>query len=187
MPVCVKLACKTEIECGKQNANYSWWYPHYKYCWDKENLKNLVNTLTDDISAAHHITHKGSMANLEGIDNVTSKFCNYINQACQRTFDLKEIKVRKRYSARPAWYDQECRHKRAEVVKVGERAITEAQINALMDKCGEYRALKQSKLRDFRKRCCILIKETLNSDKSNIWKVLNKINQHKHAKRQQVL
>ena len=134
-----------------------------------------MNTLTDDLSSLHYAAYKCSIANLKGIDIATSNFYNYINQACQRIFDLKEITVRKRHGVRPAWYDQECRRKRAEAVKAGERAITDAQISNLMDICGEYRALKQNKLRCFRKQCCNLINKTLKNDKSNIWKVLNKI------------
>ena len=118
--------------------------------------------------------YKCSIANLEGVDIATSNFCKFINQAWQRTFDLKEINVRKRHGMRPAWFDQECRRKRAEAVKAGERAITGAQISNLMDICGEYRAFKQNKLRCFGE-CCNLINETLKNDKLNIWKVLNKI------------
>ena len=142
MPVCVNIACKTVLDHGSCNEHHSRWYPHYKYCWDKENVKNLVNTLTDDLSSSHYAAYKCSIANLEGVDVATSNFCKFINQACQRTFDLKEINVRKRHGVRPAWFDQECRRKRAEAVKAGERAITDAQISNLMDICGEYRALK---------------------------------------------
>ena len=67
------------------------------------------------------------MANLDDVDTVVSNFSNYISQACERTFVLRQIKVQQRHGVRPAWYDRECRDKRAEVVRGGERATTDGQ------------------------------------------------------------
>ena len=74
MPLCVNITCKTVLDYGSGNEHHSRWYSHYKYCWDKENVKTLVNTLTNDLSSSHYAAYKCSTANPEGVDIATSNF-----------------------------------------------------------------------------------------------------------------
>ena len=61
----------------------------------------MVNMLTGHLLSLY-VPYKCSIANLEGVDIVTSNFCKHLSQACQRAFDLKEIKFRKQHSVRPS-------------------------------------------------------------------------------------
>ena len=53
---------------------------------------------------------------------------------------------------RPRWYDVECRMKRAEAIKAGERVTTMEEETILHQACRGYRALKQMKQRIYKKK-----------------------------------
>ena len=110
-------------------------------------------TLTDDTSNIYYQHYKRSVSNLENTNVVASNFSVYFNQACERTFDLKSTRKSRQHNTRPRWYDVECRMKRAEAIKAGERVTTMEEETILYQSCREYRALKQKKQRIYEKRC----------------------------------
>ena len=175
LPISFNISYKQTLGRNFGTQDRSTWQLHQRYSWDKDNLENLVPTLTDDTSNIYYQHYKRSVSNLENTNVVASNFSVYFNQACERTFDLKSMKKSGQHNTRPRWYDVECRMKRAEAIKAGERVTTMEEETILHQSCREYRALKQKKQRIYEKRCAQNIEEIFMNDRSNLWKALNKL------------
>ena len=175
LPISFSMAYKGESENKSRSEECTTWHSHYKYMWDKSSLENLVPTLKDDISSKYYECYKASIVNLDNTNDVASKFSTYFNQACQRLFDVKSTKVNRHNHTRPRWFDAECRAKRTEAIKAGERVITKDDETNLLQSCGEYRAIKQKKQRIFEQLCIQKIEDTFRTNRSNLWKILNRL------------
>ena len=81
----------------------------------------------------------------------------------------------------PIWYDQECRHRRSLALKAGARVHSYQDKEMLLLLCKEYRACKQRKQRAFRNSIINEIEHAHLYNKSNIWKVLDRINNSRLA------
>ena len=90
-----------------------------------------------------------SVASLCDVDTVAGHFDKYISQACESTFRQKSRK-HKANKEGPAWYDAECRHKRAIAIQAGERVLSDKDREQQTVACRQYRTCKQ------RKNGCIL-------------------------------
>ena len=162
LPISFSMAYKGESENKSRSEECTTWHSHYKYMWDKSSLENLVPTLKDDISSKYYECYKASIVNLDNTNDVASKFSTYFSQACQRLFDVKSTKVNRHNHTRPRWFDAECRAKRTEAIKAGERVITKDDETNLLQSCREYRAIKQKKQRIFEQSCFQKIKDTFS-------------------------
>ena len=150
------------------------WEPHAKYIWSHEGLNNLVAVMNDRTSESFRLSFTDSVAELCDVDTVARKFDQYISQACERTF--KQVKRQHRVNKKgPAWYDAECRRKRALAVHAGERVMNENDRELQTLACREYGACKQRKQRNYNKKCIEDIKSAYFSNRGNMWGVLEKI------------
>ena len=75
----------------------------------------------------------------------------------------------------PRWYDNECRIKRSQAVKAGERIITAAERDEMLEKCREYRACKQRKKRAYKNDCIAEIEKSFVHNRCDMWHTLNSI------------
>ena len=171
LPNSFSMACNGEVENKSRSEECTTWHSHYKHMWDKSSLENLVPTLKDDLSSKYYKCCKASIVNLENTNDVASKFSTYFDQACQRLFHVKSTNMHNH--TRPRWFDAECRAKRTETIKAGERVITKGDETNLLQSCREYRAIKQKKQRTFEQSCIQKIEETFGTNRSNLWKILN--------------
>ena len=67
-------------------------------------------------------------------DTVAGHFDDYMTQACKRTF-RQECKKHQGNKKGPAWYDAECRHKRALAIQAGERVLNTDHANSENNGC----------------------------------------------------
>ena len=72
-------------------------------------------------------------------------------------------------------YDRECRSKRSQAIKAGERAVTNEELVKLKEKCKEYRACKQRKKRAFKNSCINEIENAFANNKCDMWRTLSHI------------
>ena len=137
LPISFSMSYKGEAEKKTRSEEYTTWHSHSKYTWDKSSLENLVPTLKDDISSKYHECYKASIVNLDNTNDVASIFSSYFNQACQRLFHVKSTKVNRHNHRMPRWFDAECRAKRTEAIKAGERVFTKDDETNLLQSCRE--------------------------------------------------
>ena len=115
-----------------------------------------------------------SVASLCEVDTVADHFDKYISQACERTFRQKSRK-HKANKKGPAWYDAECRHKRAIAIQAGERVLSDKDREQQTVACSQYRTCKQRKQWLYFRKCVEEIKSAYFNDRGGMWRVLDKI------------
>ena len=115
-----------------------------------------------------------SLAELTNTNAVAENLNDYVMQACNRACELKPARAPGMKKPLP-WYDEECKSKRAEAIKAGERVENYLDRQNLFEKCQQYRSCKQRKRRNFHSECLKRIEYTYRYDKSNLWSVLNEI------------
>ena len=150
------------------------WKPHNKYVWSRGDLDRLAYTMDDMISESYRLYIVESVASLCDVDTVAGHFDDYITQACKRTF-RQECKKHKGNKKGPAWYDAECRHKRALAIQAGERVLNDKDREKQTVACRQYRSCKQRKQRLYFRKCVEEIKCAYFNDRGSMWKVLDKI------------
>ena len=119
----------------------------------------------------YHDKFIDSMVLLKKSDEVAECFNKYISQACERVCKTERVKGHR--SRGVAWFDRECREKRVEAIKAGERVESDADFNTLNIKCKEYRSLKQRKQRGYKQHCVEQIGKAHDTHKTNMWKMLS--------------
>ena len=174
IPMAFTLTCGLYQNTLKRSDDRTNWYSNIQYMWKDTDLNKLNMTLTDETSISFYNQYRDSVAEYEDSNVVASKFHDYFNQACKRTLKQKVNKPQKT-SNRTKWFDQDCYKKRAQVIKAGKTAVSEDDLLLLRTNSREYRALKQSKLRIFKRNCIKKLEDTFIKDKSNIWKTLKKL------------
>ena len=70
-------------------------------------------------------------------------------------------------------YDQELRFKRSQAIKAGENTCLGQ--GDLLTHCREYRAFKQRKQREYKRKCLHDIELAYKNNKSSMWSILNAI------------
>ena len=126
------------------------------------------------ISESYRLYIVESVTSLCDVDTVAGQFDDYITQACKRTF-RQEFKKHKGNKKGPAWYDAECRHKRALAIQAGERVLNDKDRKKQTVACRQYRTCKQRKQRLYFRKCVEEIKYAYFNDRGSMWKVLDKI------------
>ena len=140
-PVSLSLSCnKPNFE--NKNVLDEEWEPCYKYFWSRDTLDNLVCVISDNESDMFLDSLQQCIINLCDMNTVAVKLGEYISQACKRAFKFGSCKIRNKKYA-PPWYDNECRSKRSQAVKAGERVSSLEDKEKHDDLCREYRACKQ--------------------------------------------
>ena len=147
---------------------------HNRYIWTRDKLSELTVTMNDGISDSYRQAFLQSVADLYDVDSVARQFDKYISQACRRTFS-HDVRTCRKYTKGPAWYDAECRRKRAHAIKAGERISNDEDREKQMTACQQYRACKQRKKRAYEKRCIEDIKSAYFRNRGDMWKILNHI------------
>ena len=163
---CIKL---NRPRSGALTQNRTHWSPIHKYKWNDETLPNIRNA--DDISEPYRTAFRNTIINMESSNQVASKFDEYSNQAIERVCDV--IKVKPYRQRGPIWFDKECKIQRHLAIKAGERVKTKRDNVNLMDRCREYRAIKQKKERNYKKYCADRITNQFHTNKSDMWKLLS--------------
>ena len=150
------------------------WKPHNKYIWSRGDLDRLTYTMEDMVSESYRLSMLNSVASLCDVDTVARHFDEYISQACERTF-RQESHKHKGNKKGPAWYDAECRHKRALAIQAGERVLNDNDREKQTVACRQYRTCKQRKKRLHFRKCVEEIESAYLNDRSSMWKVLDRI------------
>ena len=170
----MSLKCNYSTEA---NTNYSEaWLPHLKYLWSKNDLVNIRTHLSDQESIYYKNKFQEALVEQSSSCDVANAFTQFVTQACDRACRVVPSSGRRKNTI--PWYDQECRTKRSAAIEAGARVISADDQNQLLDKCREYRGCIQRKKRAHHKAYVEQIQDTLKCNKSNIWKVLNKVNAH---------
>ena len=173
----IKVMSRGEEPKSSENSHQSWdWMSCHKYEWTSADLHRINDALKDYDSKLYHDKFINSIMELENVQNVAIAFGGFINQACERVCKLKKVNQGNK-SIGPKWFDTECRLKRAEAVKVGEMASGGTiDIQRALQVCGEYRAMKQRKRRNFVKNNLKEVEQAFNSNRTEMWKILNNLN-----------
>ena len=171
-PLSIWLSINYHCHNDKQIEEPEWQVTH-KYIWHRDSLSQLPHIMCDERSQLFHDDLCDSISNLCDIDIVAGKLDLYISQACERAFSRTSC-VRKNKKG-PAWFDYECRLKRSLAVKAGERVTNREQKHRQQDACRRYRACKQKKQRIYTNKCIGDIKSAFNTNKSNMWRVIQRI------------
>ena len=129
--------------------------------------------LTKDVSVPSYEAYMASICNLEDTNTIASNYGKYFSQACHCIFRQKAVKIRKRTG--PLWFDAECRSKRIKAITAGEKVMDEADRLNLLEKCCEYRAIKQRKRHAFQQNCMRRIDDIYNYNRGELWKEFNKL------------
>ena len=124
------------------------WDSQLKSQWTQNELPNIKLALCDEIAICHRNKIKDALVDRKCTNSIASAFNSYIEQACKRTCPVKTTHGTRKARG-PRWYDRECRNKRSQAIKAGERAVTNEELTNLKEKCNEYRACKQRKKRAF--------------------------------------
>ena len=166
------------------NCNYEWtyksgsnvnWAPHVKYMWNANDLPNIQHALCDEISVPFHEQIQQALSDGVSTDHVANAVNALVGQACERACTTKSNAFVKHKYKGPGWYDKECRLKRSQAVKAGERVVTDEQRIELENRCREYRSCKQRKKRNFKESCIEKIEQIFMHNKSDMWGNFNNI------------
>ena len=147
------------------------WSPIYKYVWSRDTTGLLNGVLKDELSKFYQSKFIEAVTEQHSLQEIAQNFTEYFSQACQRTFGMKRVNVRRRPG--PLWFDAECKQGRIPAIQASERITSDGDFDFAMEKCREYRALKQRKQRTFRESCVNKIIESYNCNKTNMWKLLS--------------
>ena len=108
-------------------------------------------------------------------NEVANLFNSYVLKSCNRVCKLKKKrKLRKRKFRRVDWFDQECRNKRRDAIKAGERVFTEADKINLITKTKAYKTCTQQKKRQSKLKRRSNLVNIFKKDASSIWAEINK-------------
>ena len=172
-PVSLSLSCnKPNFE--NKNVLDEEWEPCYKYFWSRDMLDNLVCVISDNESDMFLDSLQQCIISLCDMNTVAVKLDEYISQACKRAFKFGSCKIRNKKYA-PPWYDNECRSKRSQAVKAGERVSSIEDKEKHDDLCQEYRACKQLKQRKYFKKCVEDIKIAFHTNRGDMWGVISRL------------
>ena len=80
LPISFNISYKQTLGRNFGTQDRSTWQLHQRYSWVKDNLENLVPTLTDDTSNIYYQHYKRSVSNLENTNVVASNFSVYFNK-----------------------------------------------------------------------------------------------------------
>ena len=163
---------KSRYDVNKPHHTLNVWYPHYKYKWSVADLSHIGDALMDRTSLYHKAKFQDTIRNLGTANEVALKFSEYFSQVCQRVCSLKTANSKPRSG--PAWFDTECKLKRTEAIRAGEKANSDEDRALLSIKCCEYRSLKQRKKRQYHTACTNNIATAYNVDRTLMWSLLSK-------------
>ena len=140
-----------------------------------ENRESIVIADGDDneLSYQYHSTILEALSERECTNDVAVALNSYIEQACERVCPVSFLS--KGQNKGPRWCDKECRIKRSQAVKAGERIKTAAERDEMLEKCREYRACKQRKKRAYKNNCIAQIEKSFVHNRCDMWHTLNSI------------
>ena len=151
------------------------WAPHAKYMWNANDLPNIQRALCDEISVPFYEKIQQAWSDGVSTDHVANAVNAFVGQACERACTTKSNAFVKHKYKGPGWYDKECRLKRSQAVKAGERVETDEQRIELENRCREYRSCKQRKKSNFKQSCIEKIEQIFMHNKSDMWRKFNNI------------
>ena len=100
----------------------------------------------------------------------------YLSQAVERVCKVSVSTTIVKSNGAP-WFDKECREKRSLAIQAGHRSECEIDREIQIAACKNYRAHKQRKRRQYYNDCVQLIIDKYESDRSNVWKTIEKLSQ----------
>ena len=128
------------------------WEPVCKYKFSTKAFDEIDIALRDDISMTCRNDLLVTMSELRETDTVAHAFDQFLYQAVIRNCQYMTSNYSNKHTRKLPWYDKECRSKRAIVIQAGERVQCEADRIIHNDACRDYRACKQKKKRECRKK-----------------------------------
>ena len=108
-------------------------------------------------------------------NEVAKSLTDYLTQAIDRVYPKRTTRPRPRRRG-PAWFDRECREKRGEAVRAGERAETASDFEYLDNKTKAYRTCKQFKKRAYRHHLRDKIERAFQQKSGDVWSILSASN-----------
>ena len=142
------------------------WVDQYKYIWNYQDLSTLDYILNDEMSKHFHAKFIDEIISCSNPNKVARSFEEYLAQACQRVFKMQRVKPHRPKG--PLWFDSDCKRARYDAVQAGARGGQES-----LDKCKNYRSLKQRKKRLFQQSCIDKIEHIYNSNRSDMWATIS--------------
>ena len=174
------LSLELSLKCNikhqeKTVSDQTPWTQYDKFIWNKDNIENLKESLTDDTAADYMEAIMSSMSNGDHTDEVASNLDKYIQQACHRSFKVRKSKKPSKCHKHPSirFWDKECSERRADAIKAGERVETDEDKAKLADTCKVYRACIQRKKRHGKSINRAKLTDAFSKNKSDMWGVLN--------------
>ena len=150
-----------------QDKDRDAWKRTYKYAFTQGSMVKIHNALSDEISEHYRHILLSSMSELSETEDVANAFDAYLTQAITR--ECQHIRGgNKMNNKKLPWYDKECRLKRSEAIKAGERVVCERDRCIQYTACKNYRSCKQRKKREYRARCVENIEKAYMYDKSSM-------------------
>ena len=169
------------IETGKINSKYHNtekscnWNRHEKYVWSHADLETIKVALKDTMSMSYYDKFRSEIIEQNSTNEVAGALSALVAQACNRTCPTRSTGATGNRRHAP-WFDKECRAKRIEAVKAGERATSHQDYKILSEKCKEYRSCKQRKKREHRENNVRRLEAECSKSQSKFWKTLNNLN-----------
>ena len=111
------------------------WSPIYKYVWSRDTTGLLNGVLKDELSKFYQSKFIEAVTEQHSLQEIAQNFAECFSQACQRTFGMKRVNIRRRPG--PLWFDAECKQGRITAIQASERI----------------QSLKKRKQRTFRESC----------------------------------
>ena len=143
IPLSLYLRCKSEKSYTCKMRYLAWEY-NTKYMWSHKTLHDLRCILEDDLCNKSRIQFMDDIALMSPANEVAKSLTDYLTQAIDRAYPKHTVRPHSRRRG-PAWFDQECREKRGEAVRAGERAETSSDFEYFNNKIKAYRTCKQFK------------------------------------------
>ena len=167
-----------EIPANRQpnepKLNNDKWTITEKFEWSKQELPQLNSVFETgpDCLLTHQI-YKNSVYENKNVDTVATNFNSYVLEACKKVFTLKRIKKGSSRFHKAKWFNKQCRERRNEAMKAGERIMTNEDKQILKQTTKAYNAYKQRKKRQYKHKRREKLDNTFHKNKSDIWKLLN--------------
>ena len=114
------------------------------------------------------------MADLESVDRVADKFDNFVTQACNRVFSIKQCKY-KNHVKRAKYFDNDCSLSRIDAIKAGERVTSESDRLKHRIACKKYNALKQRKKRSFQAKSREEVNKAFKRNPADVWGTIDSL------------
>ena len=132
-------------------------------------MNYLTSSLHYDLSFHYHSKILEALSERVCTNGVAVALNTYIKQACKRACHVTRYPSKSPKSIRGSrWYDKECRIKRSQAVKAGERIVTCEQRVEMLDKCKEYRACKQRKKRAYKNAIISQIEQSFANNRCDM-------------------